>query len=106
MGTDRKAVRDRGAWTKSMLEIIKMSQPALAGFIFFWLPSVRWLPKFADSLTHLFTQKFGVNMENEETCLTTWEKHCAQLEEIVPPDRLFYFNVKDGWDPLCKVSSS
>lgn len=86
-----------------MLEVIKTSQPALAGFLFFWLPSVRWLPKFAAALTNLFYQKYGTQMTNNETCLTIWEKHSAQLQQIVPPEQLVFFNVKDGWEPLCKV---
>lgn len=98
--------RDRETWVKSMLDIIKTSQPALAGFLFFWLPSVRWLPRFAAALTNLFYQKHGVEMKNPQTCMAVWDRHKTQLEETVPNGQLFYFNVKDGWDPLCQVRAS
>jgi hypothetical protein len=25
------------------------------------------------------------------------------LRRIVPPEKLYFFNVKDGWEPLCKI---
>merc|ERR1712080_544573 len=28
--------------------------------------------------------------------------HIQRVTRIVPPDRLLVFNVKDGWEPLCK----
>ena len=27
----------------------------------------------------------------------------AYLKRIVPPERLFYFDVKEGWGPLCEI---
>ena len=29
--------------------------------------------------------------------------HIEWLKRIVPPERLHFFNVKDGWEPLCKI---
>jgi hypothetical protein len=29
--------------------------------------------------------------------------HEDYLRSVVPADRLFFFNVKDGWEPLCKI---
>eukprot|EP00009_Paramoeba_aestuarina_P001022 CAMPEP_0201516584 /NCGR_PEP_ID=MMETSP0161_2-20130828/7880_1 /ASSEMBLY_ACC=CAM_ASM_000251 /TAXON_ID=180227 /ORGANISM="Neoparamoeba aestuarina, Strain SoJaBio B1-5/56/2" /LENGTH=257 /DNA_ID=CAMNT_0047913775 /DNA_START=144 /DNA_END=917 /DNA_ORIENTATION=+ len=31
-----------------------------------------------------------------------YEKHNKQVQEKVPEDRLLVFNVKEGWEPLCK----
>jgi hypothetical protein len=98
-------VRDREPWTVSMLKVIKTSQPRLAGLLFFWIPSVRWLPRFADAVGNVFTTKFGVEMHDAEDCVVTWDRHIEQLERIVPKEQLFYFNVKEGWEPLCKVST-
>lgn len=97
-------VRDREPWMRSMAEVIKLSQPKLATFIFWWVPSVRWLPKLAEHMTHLFYTKFGVEMKDRETFITTWNKHIEQLEKTVPEGQLFFFDVKEGWEPLCKVS--
>ncbi|KAM3424271.1 hypothetical protein BST61_g11189 [Cercospora zeina] len=96
-------VRDREAWMRSMTEVIKISQPKLAAFIFWWVPSVRWLPKLSDGLTQLFLTKFGTIMKDEEAFDTCWEKHIEQLQQTVPKNQLFFFDVKDGWEPLCKA---
>jgi len=29
--------------------------------------------------------------------------HTDWLKRIVPPERLYFFDVKDGWEPLCKI---
>lgn len=78
--------------------------PWYLGMVFFWLPSVRWLPEMLVALTNIFVQKFGIRITDKETCLATWREHLIQLEAIVPAKQLFYFNVKDGWEPLCDVS--
>jgi hypothetical protein len=31
------------------------------------------------------------------------ETHHDYIRRSVPPERLFFFNVKDGWGPLCKI---
>ena len=34
--------------------------------------------------------------------LQHYEKHNARIREIVPPEQLLEFNVKQGWEPLCE----
>ncbi|KAE8452502.1 hypothetical protein EG329_000405 [Mollisiaceae sp. DMI_Dod_QoI] len=31
------------------------------------------------------------------------QHHIDWLKRIVPPERLYFFNVKDSWEPLCKI---
>lgn len=31
------------------------------------------------------------------------ETHEAFLRRVVPPERLFFYRVRDGWGPLCEV---
>jgi hypothetical protein len=35
----------------------------------------------------------------------TWiyDRHIEWLKEVVPADRLVFFNVKEGWEPLCRA---
>ena len=32
-----------------------------------------------------------------------YEAHAEYVRRIVPPDQLFYFDVKQGWGPLCRI---
>jgi hypothetical protein len=31
------------------------------------------------------------------------QHHTEWLKRVVPPSRLYFVNVKDGWEPLCKL---
>jgi hypothetical protein len=33
----------------------------------------------------------------------TYDRHIEWLKEIVPEDRLVFFDVRDGWTPLCEA---
>ncbi|KAF2171682.1 hypothetical protein M409DRAFT_17919 [Zasmidium cellare ATCC 36951] len=96
-------VRERDSWVKSFLMIVKTAQPTLAGFIFFWVPSMRYLPRLSKALTHIFYERFGVVVRDTETAITVYDGHHAWLQEIVPKEKLVYYNVKDGWEPLCRA---
>lgn len=30
-------------------------------------------------------------------------RHEAYVKQVTPPEKLYYFNVKDGWEPLCAI---
>lgn len=38
-----------------------------------------------------------------DTVLELLDLHEAYVRRVVPPEKLFFFNVKDGWEPLCKI---
>jgi hypothetical protein len=31
------------------------------------------------------------------------QNHTEYLKRVIPPSRLHFFNVKEGWAPLCKI---
>ncbi|CAK8677651.1 unnamed protein product [Clavelina lepadiformis] len=45
---------------------------------------------------------FRINDINELLCLMTYRRHNSYVLEKAPKDKLLVFNVKDGWEPLCK----
>ncbi|KAJ4394786.1 hypothetical protein N0V93_004006 [Gnomoniopsis smithogilvyi] len=96
-------VRDRHTWAKSVLLMAQASQPRLAKFIFFWIPSLRYLPEFAEALTHIWSIRYGQGITSEEGALKIWGRHLEYLEDVVPKEKLFYYTVKDGWGPLCEI---
>ncbi|KAG8627819.1 hypothetical protein KVT40_003692 [Elsinoe batatas] len=62
------------------------------------LPGLRYIPAFTERLQ----RQWGV-LYDEKGVHTrlTYERHIAWLKEVVPEDRLVFFDVRDGWDPLC-----
>ena len=39
---------------------------------------------------------------NKEIMTNAYRKHNEEVQKIVPSNKLLIFNVKDGWEPLCK----
>mmetsp|Transcript_114423 Transcript_114423/g.330603 ORF Transcript_114423/g.330603 Transcript_114423/m.330603 type:complete len:320 (+) Transcript_114423:52-1011(+) len=53
-------------------------------------------------------EKIGCNFFLEQTpelhqrCVRGYDDHVALVKRTVPADRLLVYNVKEGWEPLCK----
>lgn len=53
--------------------------------------------------------KSTVHLANDFQVLTIsciqdlYDIHIDFVKRVVPPSRLHFFNVKDGWEPLCKI---
>jgi hypothetical protein len=58
---------------------------------------------FVDYIDELRKQYDHLYEEHEPQTTKTYNRHIAWLKEIVPEDRLVFFDVKDGWAPLCKA---
>lgn len=95
--------RDIDPWVDSMVFISKLVRPLTHRFLFFWIKNVRWLPKMWDLLPEIFNEKFGLQPQTDRNARLVWERHINWLHEIVPKDKLFFADVKDGWQPLCKA---
>ncbi|KAF8564374.1 NAD dependent epimerase/dehydratase [Paragonimus westermani] len=44
----------------------------------------------------------SVDTSNDEMVLTAYDRWIDKAKRIVPENRLLVFQVKDGWEPLCK----
>ena len=97
------STRDLEPWAISMEHIVRVSQPKLMGFLFYLLPSVRYCSTLFPLLTAIFDERFGFHILNKQDAYKTWELHMAWLKEIVPQEKLFFADVKDGWAPLCNA---
>jgi Sulfotransferase domain len=45
---------------------------------------------------------FKGEFENRERAIDIFRQHTEEVLRTVPPERLLVFDVKDGWEPLCK----
>lgn len=104
-------VRDPVAWEKSMSQVgsvtslwfLKALLLPLSGMRHFtdyiWLLSRQW------SILYMDGKRFDSAREVSEAINhgQTYAKHMAWLEENVSAERLVFFDVKDGWEPLCRA---
>ncbi|GAA2794319.1 hypothetical protein GCM10010470_31520 [Saccharopolyspora taberi] len=45
---------------------------------------------------------FDGRFEDRDHAIEVFERHNAEVQRIVPPERLLVFEVKQGWGPLCE----
>ncbi|KAF9893394.1 hypothetical protein FE257_011826 [Aspergillus nanangensis] len=92
-------VRDPDSWEKSLDNIRHVATLWFLGVVLLPLPGMRHFVTYIDCLEKQWVRLYG---ERAPTRLT-YEKHIRWLEEVVPPERLFFVDVKDGWGPLCQA---
>ena len=96
--------RDKAKWTVSMEAIMQLIIPFWLGkILYFWLPTLRLMPVFWDSLPGIFVARHGERMTDRASIERIYDRHHAWLEETVPEGKLFYVDVKDGWGPICEA---
>ncbi|KAE8440934.1 hypothetical protein EG329_006173 [Mollisiaceae sp. DMI_Dod_QoI] len=93
--------RDPEKWWVSFSELLKTVMPWWVQYIFWSMPTLRWYGKWADGMSkrqHVIYPP-GTELNGPQFLLA----HHEYIKSVVPPERLFFFNVKDGWEPLCKI---
>ena len=58
------------------------------------------MPNFIERL--IWTNTFHDRFEDHDYAIKVFNQHTADVERHVPPQQLLVFDVKDGWEPLCK----
>ncbi|KAJ5786611.1 uncharacterized protein N7503_011823 [Penicillium pulvis] len=92
-------VRDPVSWEKSMNQVMHYTFLWFLRGVLFPLPGMR---HFIDYLTLLSVQWKRLYDEDVPT-RKTYYRHIEWLKEVVPEHRLVFYDVRDGWEPLCKA---
>lgn len=50
----------------------------------------------------IWQRAFGGRFLDKQHAIDVFERHIAQVKERVPQDKLLVFDVKQGWEPLCR----
>ncbi|KAH8900754.1 hypothetical protein GQ53DRAFT_708649 [Thozetella sp. PMI_491] len=93
-------VRDPESWTRSMAAIATAATLWFLRFVLLPLPTMRHFPDYINHLRGLYSDIYG---EIEPPTEHTYHYHIDWLKRTVPKDRLFFLDVRDGWEPLCKA---
>lgn len=92
------------SWAASMDQTSSTSLQTLLALIVFWVPVIRHFPHY---IQHMQAGRWGelysVPGEKWSYGRDVWERHIAYLGRTVPKERLVYFDVSEGWEPLCKL---
>ncbi|KAF2018550.1 hypothetical protein BU24DRAFT_418073 [Aaosphaeria arxii CBS 175.79] len=93
-------VRDPDAWVKSMETVANASTLWFLRFVLFPISGMRYFPDYINVLRNQWVHNYG---EKEPISAKSHFNHLDYCKRNVPPERLLFYNVKDGWEPLCKA---
>ncbi|KAH8928543.1 hypothetical protein BT69DRAFT_1346531 [Atractiella rhizophila] len=62
-----------------------------------WIPGIFWQSKLTDQLLIRWGKLYGSPIGPQ-----TIVRHSEEVRKRIPKERLLEFNVKQGWEPLCK----
>jgi len=90
------SVRDPASWQRSFAKTIQVelenpARPDDPGFM-------AWHAMTSDLIAQ---RRFGGSFA-PETMIRTFNDHVAEVTAAIPADRLLTYDVREGWDPLCR----
>jgi hypothetical protein len=62
---------------------------------------LRWLFAVVNKDDEFLTSKQALEHQNHDVAIQSYESHNQRVREIIPPEQLLEYSVKDGWSPLC-----
>jgi hypothetical protein len=93
-------IRDPDAWVKSMETVVNAATLWFLRYVLYLSPTMRFFPDYIEQLRRQWVELFG---RPEPATRMHWDRHVEYLKRVVPEDRLVWYDVKDGWQPLCRV---
>lgn len=97
------SVRDPEAWYEScrntIFKITQVFPVALARKLMPWLPFAA-PGRIASRM--IWQQTFDNRFADKAYALEVFHRHIEEVKQYVKPERLLVFDVKEGWEPLCR----
>jgi len=97
-------VRDPDKWWNSLAPVVEKGNLTVLSWILAPLPTLRMFRTYHDVLDEGRVGEIYYRPgEPKRPTREMWERHIEHLKKIVPKDRLFFYDVRDGWEPLCAI---
>ena len=102
------SVRDPERWYEStrntVYELSRISRISPFSRQTFWLvglfvPAVGKIGRLNNKL--IWEDTFDGRFEDRDYAKSVFERHNAEVQRKVPPEKLLVYEIKDGWGPLC-----
>ena len=63
---------------------------------------MRWLFSVVNEDSVFLSAPFPFPPQNEERAVRSYERHNQAVRDFIPGDRLLEYDVREGWEPLCR----
>jgi hypothetical protein len=93
-------IRDVHGWERSMSQVAGAATKGFLRVVLFPLPTMRHFTDYIDGLKVQWLHSYG---ENDAPTQKSYNRHIQWLEESVPAEKLVFYDVRDGWEPLCRA---
>lgn len=101
-------VRDPDSWYESALNTIYRVEPSgwqklLMALQLPFSPRLRGMMRVIRMANkQIWEEDFQGKFEDKEYALQVFNRHIEEVKRVVPPERLLVYQVKEGWEPLCR----
>ncbi|PBP15841.1 hypothetical protein BUE80_DR013433 [Diplocarpon rosae] len=96
------STRDPESWWRSAQALMKNTGLWWLDLVFWPMPTLRLFGRWRDTIGERLETVYRTSKRNLDGPQLL-EYHESYIRRVVPPARLFFFNVQDGWEPLCKI---
>lgn len=94
-------VRDLDAWYLSVKKTILDRKPNVSAIFSMIDPTIRLIfSELIRSNRLLYGEQWWTRTREE--CQDIWEKHLQKVYDAAGREKVFHFDVKEGWEPLCE----
>jgi Sulfotransferase domain len=93
-------VRDPDRWYESARQTIYLARHLFPSYLRILRPAFRRFGVMLDRLVWQGT--FHGRFEDKPFAIDVFNRHTAQVRQSVPPGQLLVYEVREGWEPLCK----
>ena len=94
-------VREREAWKKSMLALQGLVKIPFLELLVYPLSTVRHFMTYLAGQSRRYHEVYGYDSSNPDYLDKVWDAHIEYLKREVPEEKLLFFDVREGWGPLC-----
>ncbi len=95
------SIRDEERWYESAKKTIySIGRQMLKSPLSWIIPRVIRLRRMSNNV--IWGGTFADRFEDRDYALQVYRRHIEEVKKVVPPERLLVYEVKEGWEPLCK----
>ncbi|KAF2178984.1 hypothetical protein K469DRAFT_717490 [Zopfia rhizophila CBS 207.26] len=95
-------VRDPDAWAKSIDKTAGNALMWFLGIVLLPLPGMRNFPRYLEAIRDgRWNELYAKPGDGYVYGRQVWDRHMEWLKKLVPEKKLVFFDVSDGWGPLC-----
>jgi hypothetical protein len=95
------SVRDPERWYQSALDTIYgVARPSHRSWINRLIPLFGRMNRLLEGI--VWGGTFQGRFEDKQYAIDTFNRHNEEVMRVVPPERLLVYDVKEGWEPLCR----